>query len=298
MATIASDCTPRPRQLRCTALVAAAVVLGPLAHATHAQGILFANGDARSGQITAFAQGAGPTLKDGFVVTAADEFLPVAFNSSIMAGTQQPNLATATLDTTSEWVGYDSFDTTFSAFTLSLEGSVSVLAGFPPKIAPASASLGHFVEIGFTVGGINPGETKPMRLHGSSTGNEPALTTIELTDGVAPLFFWSGAGAHDFDEVVELFAGTYTLIANKSISLSLNVGFGSFPQSLHVTLESPSSDGCIGDLTGSGSVDGADLGLLLASWGPCPGCPADLNGDGVVDGADLGLMLSTWGGCP
>ena len=51
------------------------------------------------------------------------------------------------------------------------------------------------------------------------------------------------------------------------------------------------------DLNGDGVVDGADLGLLLGAWGPCPpgGCPADLNGDGVVDGADLGLLLGAWG---
>jgi hypothetical protein len=42
-------------------------------------------------------------------------------------------------------------------------------------------------------------------------------------------------------------------------------------------------------------VDGADLGILINAWGPCPGCPADLNGDGVVDGTDLGILLSQWG---
>ncbi len=49
-----------------------------------------------------------------------------------------------------------------------------------------------------------------------------------------------------------------------------------------------------GDLNGDKAVNGADLGLLLASWGPCQGCDADLNGDGTVDGADLGLLLSAW----
>lgn len=49
------------------------------------------------------------------------------------------------------------------------------------------------------------------------------------------------------------------------------------------------------DLNGDGSVDGADLGLLLGNWG-CTGldCDGDLNGDNVVDGADLGLMLGDW----
>jgi hypothetical protein len=53
------------------------------------------------------------------------------------------------------------------------------------------------------------------------------------------------------------------------------------------------------DINGSGSVDGADLGLLLAAWGSCspePGecCIADLNADNEVDGADLGILLSSW----
>ena len=49
------------------------------------------------------------------------------------------------------------------------------------------------------------------------------------------------------------------------------------------------------DINGDGDVNGADLGILLASWGPCPPpCPADINGDGVVNGADLGLLLAAW----
>lgn len=55
---------------------------------------------------------------------------------------------------------------------------------------------------------------------------------------------------------------------------------------------------CIGDLDNSGQVDGADLGRLLAAWGPCSGCLADLNGDCVVDGVDLGILLGKWGPCP
>jgi len=50
------------------------------------------------------------------------------------------------------------------------------------------------------------------------------------------------------------------------------------------------------DFNGDGLVNGADVGLLLAAWGPCAGCPEDLNDDGVVNGADLGLLLSEWTG--
>ncbi|MCA9285209.1 MAG: hypothetical protein KDA22_08355 [Phycisphaerales bacterium] len=51
----------------------------------------------------------------------------------------------------------------------------------------------------------------------------------------------------------------------------------------------------VGDLNGDGIVDGADVGLLLGSWGACAGCPADLDGNGTVDGSDLGLLLGNWG---
>jgi len=57
------------------------------------------------------------------------------------------------------------------------------------------------------------------------------------------------------------------------------------------------TEGVLGDLNGDDIVDGADLGILLSSWGPCADpndCPADLNGDGTVDGADLGILLSEW----
>jgi len=53
-----------------------------------------------------------------------------------------------------------------------------------------------------------------------------------------------------------------------------------------------------GDLNGDGTVDLADLLILLSYWGPCEDpsdCPADLTGDGVVDLSDLLLILSNWG---
>lgn len=52
----------------------------------------------------------------------------------------------------------------------------------------------------------------------------------------------------------------------------------------------------VGDLNFDGTVDGADLGLILANWGPCGSpCDFDLTCDGLVDGADLGILLSNWG---
>ena len=55
---------------------------------------------------------------------------------------------------------------------------------------------------------------------------------------------------------------------------------------------------CPADLNGDGTVDGADLTLLLADWG-CTGagCVGDFDGSGTVDGADLTIILSAWGDC-
>jgi hypothetical protein len=61
---------------------------------------------------------------------------------------------------------------------------------------------------------------------------------------------------------------------------------------------SPSDLGCIGDLFPDGTVNGVDLGILLAQWGPAsPATVSDLNRDGAVDGNDLGILLSAWGPC-
>ncbi len=57
---------------------------------------------------------------------------------------------------------------------------------------------------------------------------------------------------------------------------------------------------CAGDVSGDGTVNGIDLGILLSSWGPCSAgscLQADLDGSGIVDGADLGILLGGWGSC-
>ena len=54
----------------------------------------------------------------------------------------------------------------------------------------------------------------------------------------------------------------------------------------------PIGGGCPEDLNNDGSVDGADLGQLLASWG---GKAGDINDDGITNGADLGLLLAAFG---
>jgi hypothetical protein len=50
------------------------------------------------------------------------------------------------------------------------------------------------------------------------------------------------------------------------------------------------------DLNHDGIVDGADLGILIAKFGPTfQSVPADLNSDMIVNGADLAILLAAWG---
>ncbi|MDZ4756259.1 MAG: hypothetical protein SGJ11_17430 [Phycisphaerae bacterium] len=48
------------------------------------------------------------------------------------------------------------------------------------------------------------------------------------------------------------------------------------------------------DLDGDGFVNGADLAVILAGWGPCGACAGDLDWDGAVGASDLSLLLAEW----
>ena len=48
------------------------------------------------------------------------------------------------------------------------------------------------------------------------------------------------------------------------------------------------------DINNDGQVNGIDLGILLSQWFTPGGGSADLNNDSVVDGVDLGILLNNW----
>ena len=75
---------------------------------------------------------------------------------------------------------------------------------------------------------------------------------------------------------------------------SRNVDFSAISGDQFVVISAGGSD-CPGDLDGSGSVDGADLTVLLGNWGGSG--LGDLDGTGTIDGADLTVLLGNWGPC-
>lgn len=56
---------------------------------------------------------------------------------------------------------------------------------------------------------------------------------------------------------------------------------------------------CAADLDSNGSVNAADLAVLLGSWGSngVIGAPGDLDCNGMVDASDLAVLLGGWGPC-
>ena len=51
--------------------------------------------------------------------------------------------------------------------------------------------------------------------------------------------------------------------------------------------------GITGDINGDGTVNGADLTILLGSWGEVKP-EVDLDGDNVITGSDLAVLLGNW----
>ena len=77
------------------------------------------------------------------------------------------------------------------------------------------------------------------------------------------------------------------------------IASGRVPDTNHNNI--PDTCECIGDIYVDGIINGGDLGVLLAYWGPTTNAAAsiacDLNVDGVVNGSDLGILLAYWGPC-
>ncbi|MBL9141039.1 MAG: hypothetical protein JNK53_04170, partial [Phycisphaerae bacterium] len=129
------------------------------------------------------------------------------------------------------------------------------------------------------------GAQGPHRVVGAFGAGSLGTPTITVRHNGAQV--WSAVDFGSFDLTLSIAPGDTLDFEAHGIYFYGNTEIG-------VTITSP----CPTDLNGSGIVDGADLGALLAAWGTCGGCAEDLNGSGIVDGADLGALLAAWGPCP
>ncbi len=87
--------------------------------------------------------------------------------------------------------------------------------------------------------------------------------------------------------------GTGSAMPSRTIAGDLSIHTGSLTHTASIVVKGV-TECAQADLNCDGSVDGADLGILLSAWGS-NACGPDINGDGVIDGADLGILLAAWG---
>ena len=113
--------------------------------------------------------------------------------------------------------------------------------------------------------------------HNTHEHTEPPVTNCEASTTISPL----GCGEESYHwEVILRVTDAAGLVGTDSVRLY------------------PDCNGwlaCPADLDHDGTVGGADIAMMLQSWG-FEGI-ADLDHSGAVDGADLTLLLAAWGKC-
>lgn len=132
-----------------------------------------------------------------------------------------------------------------------------------------------------------------FRLGAALAGGANGQTKLTLSGPGGAVLSKSLTGAEESVRMTGILpAGTWTLHVFAFASTSLGAsGAMSDESSFRMFLStSPSA----ADLDLDGTVNAADLGLLLGSWGPCDACNADIDGDGVVNAADLAALLGDW----
>jgi hypothetical protein len=164
-----------------------------------------------------------------------------------------------------------------------------------------------------------PGPAGNLMLHVATDGAANGIEQVMLPENTGPACVVEGLWVYVISGVVYMGAGNggntgpndYSTTTGQWEHLSANnavcpanlfIVYASSPggAEFYVELGSVTELSCAGppgDLSADGTVDGADLGLLLGQWGACADCKADLNNDGQVDGADLGALLGNWGTC-
>ncbi|HMN94963.1 MAG TPA: hypothetical protein PKC43_00505 [Phycisphaerales bacterium] len=143
----------------------------------------------------------------------------------------------------------------------------------------------------------------PGTSQGTGRGVNSAGWVVGVASGLfAVPFLHDGTTTYVLGDLLPPGSGWDLTMNTSSSALGISedgviVGTGVLNGSVRAYAMIPAKRSCLGDLNGDGVVDGADQGILLASWGPAKGSPADLDGNGEVDGADLGILLSNWGPC-
>jgi hypothetical protein len=184
---------------------------------------------------------------------------------------------------------------------LTNEGDLELGAGDGPGLAFASnVTMTPTSRYLVDIGGPAPG-FEHDQLQASGSVALAGTLEIGLTD-LGNGFFEPSLGA-TYTILTAPLGGRSGTFLNQPVSFVpgkayiWTIGYGTTRSNDTVLVKVAEIIPCPADLNGDGQVDGADLAILLGSWGPCPDCNADFDLSGMVDGADLAVLLGAWGSC-
>ncbi len=170
------------------------------------------------------------------------------------------------------------------------------------ELLPSTLPGGGDYMLHVTTNGVNNGIEQVMFPINEGPACVEHQIWVYVESGV--VFAGAGNGGNTGPNSFSTTTGQWELISGKNIVCPANlfIVYAGSPNGAEfyidvAIVEEQVCQGPPGDLTLDGTVDGADLGILLSLWGPCRNCNADFTGDGQVDGADLGLLLTQWGTC-
>ncbi|MDZ4831263.1 MAG: hypothetical protein SGJ09_13835 [Phycisphaerae bacterium] len=217
-----------------------------------------------------------------------------------------PSSAIVQVPVNTSTVGFVSGSALVTAVSEATQGASQLLPTSGQVVRAANGSFSAIADTNAAVAASamtegDAGLTIPASVFNYLYDSNQALLDIDLVAGLGSRFslfsgIQSGVGANPavltfaFDGAGAT-AGMYS--QNVTVSASDQDIPGAMSSLLQLTLTvTVNAVGNPADLDGNGTVDGADLAILLGQWGADGS--ADITGDGVVDGADLATLLGAW----
>jgi hypothetical protein len=153
---------------------------------------------------------------------------------------------------------------------------------------PQGASAGLSVSL---VDADNDGDRDIVSVHGTiGADSEAALLRVDTLGAGTPISIGQTT-VLDADNPILAERGNLDGIGGEDLYLVDTSGGSALTGSASVKPYLAAGGARQGDLDGDGSVNTADVALLLLDFGPCPGCASDLDGDGEVNTGDLSFLL-------
>lgn len=148
---------------------------------------------------------------------------------------------------------------------------------------------------------LSPTVHEPVEMQGGMTINRYRFAPVNLS-GMGGFWVRFSKSVRQYDIPVPTTTTTPGHLRNAGNPATLDAAsiannlHGSVHQAVHAIEAWPLPLSCGGacDLNYDGVVDGADLGMLLATWGGTWSA-ADFDRNGTIDGGDLGMLLGAWG---